>query len=66
MTISIYQQIRSEGYRDGAGQAGMICYDDAYYKGQQAAWAEAPSRRAWFTFGVVIGQASIALLWWLS
>ncbi len=52
---SIYQQIRAEGYRDGAGQMGMLCYDDAFYKGQCSAWEEAPSRLRWFLAGLIAG-----------
>lgn len=52
---SIYEQIRSEGYRDGMGQAGMAHYDDAFDRGRQQAEADAPRRWPAFLLGVIVG-----------
>lgn len=59
---SILAQVRADGYRDGVGQASLIDHDDAYYKGQQSVWEDAPSRLRWFLFGAI---TTALITWWL-
>lgn len=59
---SIYEQIRNEGYRDGAGQMAMVCHDEAYDRGRTQAEADAPKRWPAFLLGVIVGAVPC---WWV-
>lgn len=68
---TILEQERAAGYADGYddgknwnGQYLMCARDEAFYEGQQDAWADAPSRLRWWFFGALCGAAISA--WWLS
>lgn len=54
---SILAAVRSEGYRDGLGQASQVSYDEAYYEGRCDARREAPSRFWWWLSGAFGGYA---------
>lgn len=56
----------AEGYDDGRNWNGQYleCLEaEAFCKGQQAAWANTPSRLRWFAFGLICGAA--ITVWWL-
>lgn len=61
---SILEKARNEG-RDKAearcksnmDQMSLMNHDDAYYRGQQDGWEDAPSRFKWWAFGVLVGVA---------
>lgn len=68
---AILDRVRAEGFDAGRTDANernaqnrMMGEDDAYYKGQCDAWADAPSRFRWWLFGAASGGATVA--WWLS
>lgn len=51
----------TDTHLDWSAQVAQCGYDDAYHKGQQAAWADAPSRFRWLVLGFLAGIA-IAVL----
>lgn len=53
----LLQDAYKRGYRDGIGQASQVHHDEAYIKGQEAAYAEAPSRFRWFALGAIAATA---------
>lgn len=55
--MTILGDVRSEGYKDGFGQAAQLGHDEAYYAGQCDARAEAPSRFRWWLLGAFGGYA---------
>lgn len=61
-TRPILDAVRLEGYRDGIAQMSQVSYDEAYYKGQCAARAEAPSRLRWWLMGAFGGYAITQIL----
>lgn len=59
----ILAQTRSEGFRDGWGQAAMVNEDDAYMRGFAKAEAEIHSRwKRWTLLGAVLGFVAGYLL----
>ena len=53
---SIISAVRSEGYRDGLGQASMIAYDDAFERGRQQGREEVQSAKYWWLmYGALVG-----------
>ncbi len=60
---SILYKVRHDGYRDGWSQASMICYDDAYLKGQKDAEADIePNFKWWLFLGIGCGAGLAAIV----
>lgn len=49
--LSLLQQVRADGYRDGWRQASQVRSDDAYARGRLDAQREAPIPFLWFCSG---------------
>lgn len=52
---SILIRARSEGYREGIGQASQVAYDKAYYEGWEQGHRDAPTAQR-FILGLLIGS----------
>ena len=52
---SILSRARSEGYRDGIGQASQVAHDKAHHEGWQQGRRDAPTAQR-FILGLFIGS----------
>ncbi len=61
--LSILEQVRAEGRREGIAQMSMVCWDEAFDEGRFAAQREEDgAARRWFWFGVALGIAIAVLI----
>lgn len=59
--VSILQQERAAGYREGFAAAHQCLYDDAYQYGADDARKDSPSRMMWLCIGIFTGMALASL-----
>ena len=64
--MSILQEARREGYRDGWAQSSQLSWDEAYEDGRVLGWIEAEKSHKWARWVWFLAGATVsALAYWV-
>ena len=61
--LSIIEQARSDGYREGVSTISQVAYDAAREEGRRAGYLEVTLGRGWYWFAGLVSGAVAMHIW---